>query len=124
MERDAAEAATLAPDQRGLEDRRRNTVAGLAASLRHTGTGTQRPLWDDVGALTMPALLVAGERDEKFTALAHRLAAAWGGQATVQLIAGAGHACHLEQPDAFLDAVLPFLDAHRATDSPAASSTP
>jgi 2-succinyl-6-hydroxy-2,4-cyclohexadiene-1-carboxylate synthase len=115
--------ATLTAEQLGLDDRRRNTVAGLAASLRRTGTGSQRPRWADLGALTMPALLVAGERDEKFTALAHRLANAWGGPATVRLIAGAGHACHLEQPDAFLDAVLPFLDAHR-TDRPAASSTP
>ena len=30
----------------GLDDRRRNTVAGLASSLRLAGTGTQEPLWD------------------------------------------------------------------------------
>ena len=134
LERDGLEAflerwlrnplfATLPPDAAGVDDRRTNTVEGLAASLRLTGTGTQRPLWDDLPRLSMPVLLVAGELDEKFTALAHRLAAAWGGPATVALIEGAGHACHLERPDAFLDAVLPFLDAHR-TDRPAASSTP
>jgi 2-succinyl-6-hydroxy-2,4-cyclohexadiene-1-carboxylate synthase len=115
--------ATLAPDQQGLDDRRTNTVAGLAASLRRTGTGTQRPLWDDLGNLTAPALFVAGARDDKFTALAHRLDEAWGGPSEVRLIEGAGHACHLERPDAFLDAVLPFLDGHRAA-RPAASSTP
>ena len=115
--------ATLPPDAAGVDDRRTNTVDGLAASLRLTGTGTQRPLWGDLADLAMPVLLVAGERDEKFTALAHRLEAAWGGPATVRIIEGAGHACHLERPDAFLDAVLPFLDAHR-TDRPTASSTP
>ena len=31
-----------------------NTVAGLASSLRLAGTGAQEPLWDRVGALTMP----------------------------------------------------------------------
>jgi 2-succinyl-6-hydroxy-2,4-cyclohexadiene-1-carboxylate synthase len=102
----------MTPEQQGLDDRRTNTVDGLAASLRRTGTGTQRPLWDDLARLTIPALFVAGERDEKFTALAHRLAGAWGGPSEVALVEGAGHACHLERPDAFLDVVLPFLDAH------------
>ena len=32
--------------RRGLDDRRRNTAAGLASSLRLAGTGTQEPLWD------------------------------------------------------------------------------
>ena len=116
--------ATLPKDAAAVEDRKENTVEGLADSLRRTGTGTQRPLWDELGALTMPALLVAGERDEKFTALAHRLASAWGGPARVVLVAGAGHACHLERPDAFLDAVEPFLDEGQRTESPAASSSP
>jgi 2-succinyl-6-hydroxy-2,4-cyclohexadiene-1-carboxylate synthase len=116
--------ATLPRDAAALEDRKENTVEGLADSLRRTGTGTQRPLWDDLARLGMPALLVAGERDEKFTALAHRLADGWGGPARVVVIEDAGHACHLEQPDAFLDAVEPFLDEGQRTDSPAASSSP
>lgn len=116
--------ATLPRDAAAVEDRKENSVDGLADSLRRTGTGTQRPLWDDLGQLRMPALLVAGERDEKFTALAHRLADAWGGAARVELIEGAGHACHLERPDSFLDAVEPFLDEGQRTESPAASSSP
>jgi 2-succinyl-6-hydroxy-2,4-cyclohexadiene-1-carboxylate synthase len=116
--------ATLPNDAAAVEDRKENTVDGLADSLRRTGTGTQRPLWDELPTLAMPALLVAGERDEKFTTLAHRLAAGWGGPARVVLIERAGHACHLERPDAFLDAVEPFLDEGQRTDSPAASSSP
>jgi pimeloyl-ACP methyl ester carboxylesterase len=74
----------------------------------------------------MPVLLVVGEHDAKFTALAHRLRDGWGAAAEVAVIAGAGHACHLERPDAFLDVVVPFLDedAHRVTASPTASSSP
>lgn len=114
--------ATLPADAAGVEERKENTVAGLAASLRLTGTGTQRPLWDDLPGLTMPVLFVVGELDAKFTAIAHRMRDHWGGEASVEVIAGAGHACHLEQPAAFLDVVVPFL--HRTTASPPASSSP
>ena len=40
-----------------LDDRRRNTVDGLASSLRLAGTGTQEPLWDRLPSLAMPVLL-------------------------------------------------------------------
>lgn len=116
--------AGLSEETAGVEERLDNTVAGLASSLRLAGTGTQQPLWGRLGELTMPVLLVAGERDEKFTALAHRMAGAWGGPARVAVVAGAGHACHLERPRAFLDVVVAFLDEDHRTESPAASSSP
>ena len=59
-------------DEAGLDDRRRNTVAGLASSLRLAGTGAQEPLWHRLGELTMPVLVVAGEHDAKFAAIAPR----------------------------------------------------
>ena len=65
--------ATLPDTARDVEDRRRNTSAGLAASLRLSGTGTQTPLWDRLAELAMPVLLVAGARDHKFVALAERM---------------------------------------------------
>ena len=52
--------AGLGPDQAGLEERRRNTVAGLRSSLELAGTGAQDSLWDRLGELTMPVLAVAG----------------------------------------------------------------
>jgi 2-succinyl-6-hydroxy-2,4-cyclohexadiene-1-carboxylate synthase len=118
--------ATLPPEAAGVEERKANTVEGLAASLRLMGTGTQQDLWGRLPELTMPALLVVGEHDEKFTAVAHRMAAVWGGGAArVAVIEGAGHAAHLERPDAFLETVVPFLDddGHR-TASPTASNNP
>ena len=90
--------ATL-PDP-GLEDRRRNTPAGLATSLRLAGTGTQQPLWDRLGELTMPVLLVAGALDAKFVAVAARMAALLPA-ATLEVVADAGHTVHLEHPAAF-----------------------
>lgn len=91
--------ATLPREAAGMEARLANTAGGLASSLRLAGTGTQEPLWDRVGSLPMPVLVLAGELDEKFSALGARLVSAIGAYATLQLIAGAGHAAHLERPD-------------------------
>jgi 2-succinyl-6-hydroxy-2,4-cyclohexadiene-1-carboxylate synthase len=94
-----------------LDDRRRNTVPGLASSLRHAGTGTQDPLWDGLPALAMPVLVLAGEHDGKFTALGRRMAAAIGSNATFAAVADAGHAAHLEQPRAFASLLRTWLAA-------------
>ncbi len=46
----------------------------------------------------MPVTLVVGERDEKFTAVAERMAAALP-SARVEIVPGVGHAVHLEPPE-------------------------
>jgi 2-succinyl-6-hydroxy-2,4-cyclohexadiene-1-carboxylate synthase len=102
--------AGLDPASAGLDDRRRNTVRGLAQSLRRAGTGTQEPLWDRLGELTVPVLVVAGERDEKFAAHGRRMAGAIGTSATFATVPGAGHPAHLEQPAAFVAILLGWLD--------------
>jgi 2-succinyl-6-hydroxy-2,4-cyclohexadiene-1-carboxylate synthase len=84
----------------GLEDRRGNTAAGLASSLRLAGTGSQEPLWGGLPALRMPVLLVAGARDAKFVAAAERMAGLLP-DATLAVVEGAGHSVHLEQPGPF-----------------------
>ena len=101
----------LAPDAADRDDRRRNTVAGLASSLRLAGSGTQVPSWARLPTLTMPTLLLAGQRDDKFAALAHRMATAIGVNATCALVPGAGHAAHRENPDAFSALVRAWLSA-------------
>ena len=57
----------------------------------------------------MPVLIVAGAADGKFAALGRRAAAAIGPTAELVLIPGAGHACHLERPDAFSAVLAGFL---------------
>jgi 2-succinyl-6-hydroxy-2,4-cyclohexadiene-1-carboxylate synthase len=101
--------ATLPPEAAELDSRLTGTAAGLAGSLRLAGTGSQEPLWDRVSSLNMPVLVVAGELDVKYVQLAERLAAAIGSSARLAVISGAGHACHLERTDLFLDVVEPFL---------------
>ncbi len=104
--------AGFAADRDDLAARRANTAEGLAASLRLAGTGSQDPpLWERLGEITAPTLVLAGERDAKFTELGHRLA---GGieHATFQTVPMAGHTAHLEQPDAFIRILRSWLVAH------------
>ncbi len=101
--------ATLPEDNAGLDARRRNTVAGLAASLRLMGTGAQDPLWDRLREIRAPTMVVAGSLDEKFSALAQRMAETMP-DAHVASMNGCGHACHLEAPDAFVGAVDAFVN--------------
>jgi len=89
-----------------------NSARGLADSLRRLGPGAQPPLFDALPNVAVPVLLVAGALDRKFVALAHALAGQLP-QAEICEIADAGHAAHLEQPEAFVHAVQDFL--RRAT---------
>jgi len=103
--------ASLPRNAAGIDARLMNTAATLAHQLRTLGTGAQAPLWDRLGQIEMPVLVVAGERDAKFTALGRRLVAAIGPNATMALVPNGGHACHLEDPDGFAATVVPFLTA-------------
>ena len=99
----------------GVDERHRGTVEGLASALRLLGAGTQEPLWDRLGELAMPVLLMAGEHDTKFSALAFRMAAAIGDEAGITFVPAAGHAAHLERPDSVATIVNRFLSALPAT---------
>lgn len=87
-------------------DRLTQDPAGLAAALRGLGTGSMVPVWDRLGELTMRVTALAGERDEKFTAIARRIAAAVP-DGVAQTVEGAGHAAHLECPAALAAALTP-----------------
>jgi 2-succinyl-6-hydroxy-2,4-cyclohexadiene-1-carboxylate synthase len=87
-----------------LAEARRRRLAqrahGLAASLRGMGAGAQTPLEGRLHAISAPALLVAGAEDPRFAALADELAARIP-HARVARVPEAGHAAHLENPEAF-----------------------
>jgi 2-succinyl-6-hydroxy-2,4-cyclohexadiene-1-carboxylate synthase len=90
------------------ERRLMNRAQGLAHSLRGMGAGQQEPLWERLGVLTMPTLLLTGEHDTKYEALAQEMQQAIPG-AEQQVVHRAGHTTHLEQPELFLEAVVTFL---------------
>jgi 2-succinyl-6-hydroxy-2,4-cyclohexadiene-1-carboxylate synthase len=81
---------------------------GLANSLRGMGTGAQPSLWERLGALRMPVLLIAGELDPKYSAIARQMSERIA-NCTLAIIPGAGHTVHLEQPDAYAAALREFL---------------
>jgi 2-succinyl-6-hydroxy-2,4-cyclohexadiene-1-carboxylate synthase len=108
-------------------ERLRNTAQGLAGSLRLAGTGAQEPLWGRLGELRragLDVLLLAGARDTRFIAAAERLAAGVGPSAHVALVPGAGHTAHLEQPEAFLARLRPWLAATSGAGSASRPARP
>lgn len=132
LERDGLEAfldswmalplfAGLGPERQFRQARRSNTATGLAASLRRAGTGAQQPLWGRLGAIGeagVPALVMAGADDMRFAAEARRLAAAIGATATLELVQGAGHAAHLERPEAVSSLVRDWLAGQGPSGAP------
>lgn len=82
---------------------------GLAASLRGAGQGVMRPLDGQLGSVRMPALVMAGALDptglDRATVVAGALP-----DARLEVIEDAGHAPHIERPEAFLRVVRGFLD--------------
>ena len=81
----------------------------LPSLLRTAGQGAMPPVWERLPELTCPALLVAGEADDAYVAAAHRMADLLP-RGRARLVPGAGHAPHLEDPDAFSRLLLDFLD--------------
>jgi len=104
--------SNLPPDRSFRQERLENTVAGLQTSLDQAGTGAQDPSWHKLARLDMPVLVVAGALDEKFAELGRRMVESMGANAQLSLIPGAGHAAHLEQPEAFMAVLRPWLAAH------------
>ncbi len=99
--------ARLPPDAR--ERRARSTdAAGLARALRHCGTGTQTWLGDQLGAVSIPLLALAGARDTKFAREAEAIARGVP-HGTAALVDDAGHAAHLEHPELAASLVASFV---------------
>jgi 2-succinyl-6-hydroxy-2,4-cyclohexadiene-1-carboxylate synthase len=105
--------AGIPADAADLDDRKRNTAAGLANSLRLAGTGTQTPLWERLPEIGNPTLILAGERDPKFVALGKQMSMRIGEDATFALVHDAGHAVHIERPVQVITRIEGFLDRGR-----------
>jgi 2-succinyl-6-hydroxy-2,4-cyclohexadiene-1-carboxylate synthase len=103
--------AGLPPELACRDARLQNDAPGLSSSLRWAGTGEMEPLWDRLDELTMPVLVVTGERDEKFSAIARRMADAIGPNAERAVVTGVGHTAHLEDAEGFLALLRPWLAA-------------
>jgi 2-succinyl-6-hydroxy-2,4-cyclohexadiene-1-carboxylate synthase len=85
-----------------------NDPRGLAASLRGAGQGSMEPLFERLGAIRSPTLVIAGMRDERGRPRAEQVAAAIP-DARLAVITDAGHTPHLESPLRFRRLALDFL---------------
>ena len=86
-----------------------NDPDGLAGSLRGAGTGAQPSYWHDLAGIAAPVLLVVGDEDPKFRAIAMRMAAGLI-RSAIEVVPGAGHAAHLENPDHVRAAITELVD--------------
>jgi 2-succinyl-6-hydroxy-2,4-cyclohexadiene-1-carboxylate synthase len=95
----------LEVDALAREDQRRNRPDALAAVLRGIGSGEMESLWGRLGELTMPVLIVAGDRDARYRALGGRLEELLP-DAALTVVPG-GHVLALENPAALAMAFRP-----------------
>lgn len=88
--------------------RLQNNVVGLANSLRGMGTGAQTSYWAMLSRLSIPTLLLCGEKDQKFCEIAEMMKREIVNSQVVKIM-NAGHAIHVEQPQFFGKIVSEFL---------------
>ena len=94
--------------------RERSTVShrdasGLARAARGMLTQRDARVIESLPDIKVPSLVVVGADDTPFLAASDYMAAKIPGAGKV-VIPSAGHAVNIDQPQAFIEAVLPFLD--------------
>lgn len=105
----ASQAQLAPPVRRHLRRQRlKNMSRGLANTLRAASPGAQPSIHDRLPSINIPVLCVVGELDDKFRAIAEEMCLALP-DGCVEVIAGAGHAAHLECPEQFSASVRGFL---------------
>jgi 2-succinyl-6-hydroxy-2,4-cyclohexadiene-1-carboxylate synthase len=106
-----ASQVRLAPSDRDMlrAVRLAHSARGLANSLRGMGQGAQPPLHGRLPILSVPALVIVGALDTAYVAIGRGMSRLIP-RARLVIVPDAGHAVHLEQPDAFRQAVLEFLE--------------
>ena len=118
-------------DREGLEvlksaSRERSTVhhrdaSGLARAARGMLTQRDARVIELLPDIKVPSLVVVGADDAPFLAASDYMAAKIPG-AKKAVIPAAGHAANIDQPQAFIEAVVPFLDALPGSAKQAARS--
>lgn len=91
-----------------LENRQKNTTAGLSQSLRQFGQGAYPNIWPDLHKITCPTLIISGEQDSKYCQIATEMQKKIP-YATIRTIPQAGHMPHLEQPQLSARAIDDFI---------------
>lgn len=105
----ADQSEALVETQR--RDRLTQDPRGLATLLRTAGQGALEPVWQRLHTLTLPLLAIAGDRDNPYREAAARMARG-APRGRAETVEAAGHAAHLQRPQAVADLLAQFLDEH------------
>lgn len=84
---------------------------GLIRSLRYMGTGQQPSWWEQLHQYKGAVLLIVGKLDEKFVTINKHMEKHFQ-RAELAIVEHAGHAVHLEKPEAFQQLVINFIQKH------------
>ncbi len=84
--------------RRSAELRAEADAEGLAESLRGFGSGSVPPVWNDLGKISLPTGVLAGDRDSTYCELADRLATALP-DCVYTKVSDCGHSIPIERPD-------------------------
>lgn len=90
------------------QHRLQHSAIGLATSLKQFGPAACPNLWPQLSTLQCPILLISGEQDTKYCAIAERMQHTLA-QAQWVSIPQAGHMPHLEAPEATAAVIRRFL---------------
>jgi pimeloyl-ACP methyl ester carboxylesterase len=107
FERDGLAVLKSASRERSAVNHR--DAAGLAHAARGMLTQRDAGVIEVLPEIKVPSLIVVGADDTPFMAASDYMAAKIPGAKKV-VIPSAGHAVNIDQPQAFIEAVLPFLD--------------
>ena len=107
FEREGLEVLKSASRERSSVTHR--DASGLARAARGMLTQRDARVIESLPDIKVPSLVVVGADDTPFLAASDYMAAKIPGAQKV-VIPAAGHAVNIDQPQAFIDAVLPFLD--------------
>src|SRR4051794_13412072 len=108
FEREGLEVLKSASRERSSVSHR--DASGLARAARGMLTQRDAGVMETLPNIKVPALVIVGADDTPFLAASDYMAAKIPGANKV-VIAAAGHAVNIDQPQAFIEAVLPFLDS-------------
>ena len=120
FEREGLEA--LKPFSRERSDVTHRDASGLARAARGMLTQRDASVIEQLPRIKVPSLVVVGADDTPFLAASDYMAAKIP-SARKAVIPAAGHTVNIDQPQAFIDAVLPFLGGLDAKDARIAQRT-
>jgi pimeloyl-ACP methyl ester carboxylesterase len=99
----------LTPDSRKCSGVSHRDASGLARAARGLLTQSDARVIESLPTIKVPTLVMVGADDTPFLVASDYMAAKIPG-AKKAVIPAAGHIVNIDQPRAFLDAVMPFLD--------------